>query len=102
MQSPIKMPFHGSNGSKLTPPDSPRMKPRSVSLDTLTDDEETLNLIGTTRFIPRKDIKNILITGGAGFMLVDRPCRYETNADLLSTVAAGSLVTSWSNTQSTT
>lgn len=31
-------------------------------------DHETLRLIGTTKFVPRSDIKNIMITGGAGFM----------------------------------
>lgn len=30
--------------------------------------ESTLRLIGSTRFEPRTDIKNILITGGAGFV----------------------------------
>jgi len=27
-------------------------------------------LIGTTKFEPRPDVKNIMITGGAGFMYV--------------------------------
>lgn len=31
-------------------------------------DDESLRLIGTTKFEPRSDIKNVLITGGAGFM----------------------------------
>jgi hypothetical protein len=31
-------------------------------------DHESLCLIGTTQFEPRSDVKNILITGGAGFM----------------------------------
>lgn len=33
-------------------------------------DDESLRLIGTTRFEPLSDVKTILITGGAGFMLV--------------------------------
>lgn len=33
----------------------------------LTEDPITLVLIETTRFKPQSDIKNILITGGAGF-----------------------------------
>ncbi|AEO58698.1 dTDP-D-glucose 4,6-dehydratase-like protein [Thermothelomyces thermophilus ATCC 42464] len=55
---------------KFTPPDSPRWKERvSVESITLTsDDNDALKLIGTTRFEPRSDIKNILITGGAGFI----------------------------------
>ena len=57
-------------GSKFTPPDSPRWKARSASFLSSQDDE-TLTLIGTTKFEPRSDIKNILITGGAGFMFVD-------------------------------
>lgn len=55
------------NGSKFTPPDSPRWKARSASFLSSQDDE-TLTLIGTTKFEPRSDIKNILITGGAGFI----------------------------------
>jgi dTDP-glucose 4,6-dehydratase len=58
------------NGSKFTPPDSPSWKARSVSF-LPNHDDETLTLIGTTKFEPRSDIKNILITGGAGFMFVD-------------------------------
>lgn len=33
-------------------------------------DKECLRLIGSTRFKPRRDIKSILVTGGAGFMYV--------------------------------
>jgi hypothetical protein len=29
-------------------------------------------LIGTTKFEPRRDVKNIMITGGAGFMYVSK------------------------------
>ncbi|KAI1081861.1 dTDP-D-glucose 4,6-dehydratase-like protein [Whalleya microplaca] len=51
----------------MTPPDSPKWKARSVVVDNQKD-QESLNLIGVTRFQPRDDVKNILITGGAGFI----------------------------------
>lgn len=35
-----------------------------------SSDHESLRLIGTTRFEPLRDVNTILITGGAGFMLV--------------------------------
>ena len=58
----------------ITPPDSSTSKAQSVRhRDVVTErpsDHESLRLIGTTRFEPLGDIKTILITGGAGFMLV--------------------------------
>ncbi|EFX05924.1 putative rhamnose biosynthesis enzyme 2 [Grosmannia clavigera kw1407] len=53
--------------SELTPPDSPGQKARLSSVLPSSYDS-TLKLIGTTKFEPRSDIKNILITGGAGFI----------------------------------
>ena len=61
------------NPATLTPPDSAAVS-RAQSenpYDTTTEpssDHESLRLIGTTRFEPLKDVKAILITGGAGFM----------------------------------
>ncbi len=52
---------------RLTPPDSPEIKARLTKPAPAFDDE-TLGLIGTTKFEPRTDVKNIMITGGAGFM----------------------------------
>lgn len=52
----------------ISPPATP---PPSKGLSLATGgvaDLETRRLIGTTRFEPRNDVKNILITGGAGFM----------------------------------
>ncbi|PGH02434.1 dTDP-glucose 4,6-dehydratase [Polytolypa hystricis UAMH7299] len=51
----------------LTPPDSPKWKARSMFVEQSAD-QESLGLIGYTRFEPRSDVKNILITGGAGFI----------------------------------
>lgn len=55
--------------SKFTPPESPKLKAGLASFVSDNNDE-TLTLIGTTKFEPRNDIKNILVTGGAGFMFV--------------------------------
>ncbi|KAK0637390.1 dTDP-D-glucose 4,6-dehydratase-like protein [Bombardia bombarda] len=53
---------------EVTPPDSPKAwKPHTLIVEHPRDDE-TLSLIGISRFQPRDDIKNILITGGAGFI----------------------------------
>ncbi|KAJ5805709.1 dTDP-D-glucose 4-6-dehydratase-like protein [Penicillium pulvis] len=52
----------------ISPPATP---PPSKGLSLATggvSDLETRRLIGTTRFEPRNDVKNILITGGAGFI----------------------------------
>jgi hypothetical protein len=57
-------------GRKFTPPDSPKWKEHSPAL-VPDHDNESLRLIGTTKFQTRGDIKNILVTGGAGFMFVD-------------------------------
>ena len=57
-------------GRRFTPPDSPKWKEDSPSL-LPNDDDESLKLIGTTKFKTRGDIKNILVTGGAGFMFVN-------------------------------
>ena len=59
----------------FTPSDSAAVS-RAQSVhhhDVFTDplsDHESLRLIGTTRFEPLSNVKAILITGGAGFMLV--------------------------------
>jgi dTDP-glucose 4,6-dehydratase len=55
---------------EYTPPDSPKWKSRSIVLEHPTD-SDTLALIGNGKLSCRSDIKNILITGGAGFMYVD-------------------------------
>ncbi|KAI5927875.1 dTDP-D-glucose 4,6-dehydratase-like protein [Camillea tinctor] len=52
---------------RITPPDSPKMEAQPMVIEG-SNDREGLDLIGTTRFEPRSDIKNILITGGAGFI----------------------------------
>ncbi|KAF2654189.1 dTDP-D-glucose 4,6-dehydratase-like protein [Lophiostoma macrostomum CBS 122681] len=52
---------------EYTPPDSPKWKSRSIALEHPTD-SETLALTGTGKFPYRSDIRNILITGGAGFI----------------------------------
>lgn len=60
--------------SIITPPESSILRAQSVPHhDVVTErmsDHESLRLIGTTRFEPLSDVKTILITGGAGFMLV--------------------------------
>jgi len=60
--------------SFITPPESSTSRAQSVHHhDVVTEclsDHESLRLIGTTRFEPLSDVKTILITGGAGFMLV--------------------------------
>lgn len=59
---------------ELTPPESSESRVPSVHHhDVVTErpgDLDSLRLIGTTRFEPMNDVKTILITGGAGFMLV--------------------------------
>ncbi|RAK79443.1 dTDP-glucose 4,6-dehydratase [Aspergillus fijiensis CBS 313.89] len=60
--------------AQLTPPESP--PPETVELVKQaiattfepSTHEESQRLVGTTRFAPRRDINNILITGGAGFI----------------------------------
>ncbi|KAJ5779115.1 dTDP-D-glucose 4-6-dehydratase-like protein [Penicillium paradoxum] len=55
----------------VTPPDSPKKMLRSLDHENALErpiDLENRRLIGSTRFEPRGDIKNILITGGAGFI----------------------------------
>lgn len=59
-----------------TPPETPDVGAQGEALlglvKTLSQTDastlDTLKLIGTTKFIPLKNVKNILITGGAGFM----------------------------------
>ena len=63
-----------TDSNMVTPPDSSISWPQSVHHhDIATEqpsDHDSLRLIGTTRFEPLSDVKTILITGGAGFMLV--------------------------------
>ncbi|KAJ5657814.1 dTDP-D-glucose 4-6-dehydratase-like protein [Penicillium longicatenatum] len=52
----------------ISPPATPPPS-KGLSLATGRDNDlEGQRLIGTTRFEPRSDVKNILITGGAGFI----------------------------------
>jgi dTDP-glucose 4,6-dehydratase len=53
--------------STLTPPESPKIEEARISFPK-DYDNDTLELIGSTKFEPRGDIKNILVTGGAGFI----------------------------------
>ena len=55
----------------IAPPESSKMPVRSSDIvPERQEDRESLRLIGTIRSEPLKDVKTILITGGAGFMLV--------------------------------
>lgn len=57
--------------SKFIPSGSSISNPQLNLRDNVTEDpidSDARRLIGTTRFEPRGDVKNILITGGAGFM----------------------------------
>lgn len=54
---------------RITPPESPKWKSSPVSIIADSDDD-TLTLTGSTKFEPRRDVRNILVTGGAGFMSV--------------------------------
>ncbi|KAH6845619.1 dTDP-D-glucose 4,6-dehydratase-like protein [Chaetomium sp. MPI-CAGE-AT-0009] len=54
---------------EFTPPDSPKLKPEGLPLVVEhANDHDALSLVGVTKFPYRSDIKNILITGGAGFI----------------------------------
>ena len=58
----------------ITPPESSTSRAQSLNRHDIVSERleshESLRLIGTTRFEPLSDVKTILITGGAGFMLV--------------------------------
>ncbi|MCJ1416067.1 hypothetical protein MMC32_002402 [Xylographa parallela] len=58
--------------SDLTPPESSVSRAQSIHHHDVViqdpSDQESLRLIGTTRFEPLSDVKTILITGGAGFI----------------------------------
>ncbi|KAL7626002.1 hypothetical protein AAE478_002771 [Parahypoxylon ruwenzoriense] len=57
---------------EFTPPESPKPRARSLHRHDVVakhqSDIDSLRLIGTTRFEPLSDVKNILVTGGAGFI----------------------------------
>jgi hypothetical protein len=54
---------------EFTPPDSPKLKAEVFPLVIdQASNHDALTLVGVTKFPYRSDIKNILITGGAGFM----------------------------------
>lgn len=52
-----------------TPPESPKWTEKAFEFPAqVNSNHDTSKLIGVTRFEPRDDIKNIMITGGAGFI----------------------------------